>query len=183
VAKGVHTINLVCSNNGNIDLVAVEAYDSTTPAIDLFQAGQNGAKAADIAGAASAWSPLNALGAFAPDMSVICLTINDSNNATALSSYTTSLQAIITKAKLSGDVLLMVGVPSGTTAATDGTLDGYIAVCRSLATLNNVGLLDLTVRWTSYAAANPAWPYFDTAHPGPSGYADVAKAVLAAITV
>jgi len=174
--KGTHTVNVVPDNNGTLYVDAIVTYDSTTPAIDIIQGGHFGAKIVDLVNDAgsAAFIPLQK---FAPDLTIINCTINDSNAGTSLSSYTTNMQSLITEAELTGDVLLMVGPPSNTTAATNGTLNQYIAVLRQLAISNNIGLLNIAQRWTSYAVTNPLMPYFDTLHPEAAGYQDIGSAL------
>lgn len=181
VAKGSHTINLNSTGGAIFFISGIIAYDSTAPAIDVIQTGQFGAKALDFTVTGQAYSPQTVLAALAPDLTIIDLTINDSNAGTALSTYTTQIQTMITAAQLSGDVILMVGPPSNTTNATNGTLDQYISALRSLAISNNVGLIDIKQRWTSYAVTNPLMPYFDTLHPEAGGYKDIGLAVARAL--
>ena len=177
VAAGTHTINIVPNNDATFFVVGVQTYVAGTKAVDVFQTAVNGATAATFVGGASPWQSPLALEALAPDLTVIDLTINDSNNGTSLATYISNMQTLITDAKLSGDVLLVVGPPSNTTQATNGTLDQFIAALRGLAISNNVPLLDLKTRWTSYAAANPVFPYFDSKHPEVSGYWDIGLAI------
>lgn len=181
VAKGTHTINIVPVNDGPLNIVGIKTYDSTIPAIDIIQAGLHGATSGGTSSSQNPWSGVPLLGTLAPSLTVLCLTINDSNAGTALATYTTNMQAIITAAAASGDVVLMVGAPSNTTAATDGTLDRYISVLRSLSRTNAIGLIDLKAIWGSYAITNPLLPYNDTLHPGPLGYQDIGSIVATAI--
>jgi len=174
VAAGTHTINLVSLANGLFYVAGIVAYLSTTPAIDFIQCGYSGAQASAFVGTSLVWSPQNAIVAFAPDLTVIMLTINDSNAGTALATYQSNLQATITSAQASGDVILASGVPSNTTPATNGTLDTYIQVVYSLAAANGCAVFDLKKRWGSYAIVNPVMPYYDNLHPKTLGYQDVA---------
>jgi lysophospholipase L1-like esterase len=179
VTKGAHTINIVPNNNGSFFIQGIIAYDSTTPGVDFVQAGQYGATAANWNNNGSPWNPGAYFASAQPNLSIICLTINDSNLGIAnLPTYITNMQTVITLALAQGgDVLLMVGPPSNTTQATDGTLDAYISALRSLAVSNNLPMLDLKARWVSYAVTNPLMPYFDNLHPGAVGYQDEALAV------
>lgn len=181
VARAAHTINITPDNLGTLFIIGITAWDSTIPAIDAIQLGFNGAKTADFTNTGAVWSPMTVLPTLVPDLTVVMLTVNDSNNNTALATYQSQTQTIITTAKSTGDVLLAVGPPSNTTQATDGTLDKYIAILQNLAILNNCGLLNLKTRWTSFAVTNPNMPYFDTVHPGAVGYRDIGQAVFECI--
>jgi lysophospholipase L1-like esterase len=180
-ARGQHTINFVALNDFPMYFAAIEAWDSTTPAVDIFQAGYSGSVILGwVQGAA--YNPPAFLPLFAPDLTIINLTINDSNGGTSLSSYTTNMQALITACQTTGDVVLMAGAPSNTTQATDGTLDGFIGVLQSLAISNGCALISLKKRWTSWAAANALMPYFDNYHPTAVGYQDAGASIVAAIS-
>jgi hypothetical protein len=170
VAKGLHTINLVPNNDAQMFFGGLLCYDSTVPAIDVMQTAVYGATAATFTPAVNVYDPINALKFIAPDLTIIDLTINDSNNGTALATYQSNLQTIITAAKVSGDVLLMVGPPSNTTQATNGTLDTYIAVLQGLCASNTCSLLNMRALWGSFAKVQSTYPYLDTLHPQSGGY-------------
>lgn len=177
VTKGTHTIKLTANNDGGCYVSGVLAYDSTVPGIDIIPGAWFGSKAGNFAVTGSVWQPLAAIATYAPDLTLINLTINDSNGGTALATYITQLQQIITAAQAVGDVMLMIGIPSNTTQATDGTLAGFIAAVNNLALINGCPVLDMSNRWQSYAAINPIFPYFDNLHAGALGYQDEAQAV------
>lgn len=178
VTLATHTINFVASNLGDFFLGGVIAYNSTAVAVDFVQAGFAGATASNFVGTTNVWSPQNVITSLAPDLTIIELTVNDSNNGTALATYQANMQAIIASAQVSGDVILMTGPPSSTTAATNGTLDQYIAVLDALAVANGCVLIDTKARWGSYAAINPIMAYFDSLHPGAVAYQDMAQSIL-----
>lgn len=182
-ALATHTINIVPGNTAAFFLMGITAYNSAAPGVDIIQIGSNGAMAATFGGTGgSSWQNSNPLSVLAPDLTIIDLTVNDSNAVTSLAAYQTSMQNIITAAKATGDVLLVAGPPSNTAQATNGTLAQFIAVNRSLAASNNVPFLDITTRWVSYAVTNPAMPYFDSLHPGAVAYQDYGLAVFEAIS-
>jgi len=185
VTRGTHTINLTASNDNQIIFLGIEVWDSTVPAIDIVQAGWHGSKIggwASVVASTTPWIPVNFIPTLAPDLTVINLTINDSNAPTALATYQAQMQVLITAAKTTGDVLLVAGAPSDTAFATNGTLDRFVDVLRLLARTNGCGLLDIPARWGSYAAANPLFPYSDLLHPGAVGYQDIAQAIVTALT-
>lgn len=171
VPKGTHTINIVPNNDATFFLPMVQTYDSTTPAIDIVQAGSAGATAQTFVPSTNVWDPLNFLKFIAPVLTIIDLTINDSNSQTLLATYSANIQTIITAAKLSGDVMLMVGPPSNTIQATNGTLDTYIAALQTLAASNGCSLgVNMKALWGSYLAIQGTFPYFDGLHCQQSGY-------------
>ena len=174
--SGTHTYNVVWAS-GTIYFSGEVAYLSTTPAIDLYHSGWFSAYASSFNTSSSPWNPIPAIQTVAPDLTIIALTINDSNNGTTLSSYQTNMQAIITAAKASGDCLLVGGAPSNTTQAINGTLATFLAVNRTLALSNGCDFIDIPTRWVSYANTNPVMAYYDSLHPGKQGYQDIAVAI------
>jgi len=184
--KGIHQINLVPNNDAQMFFGGIVAYDSTVPAIDVIQTAVYGAVSSTFIPNTNIYDQIPTLKFIAPDLTIIDLTINDSNSGTALATYQANLQTIITAAKVSGDVLLMVGPPSNTVQATNGTLDTYIAVLNTLGSNNRCSLVDLKAQWVSYANIQATFPYLDTLHPmtagyqGPSanGYKDIGSAVI-----
>lgn len=183
VAKGPHTIHVHANNDGDLWVNGIIAKDSTTPSVDFIQAARNGGTVAQFANTGTTDQALVMLPLLQPDLTVVNLTINDSNGGTPLADYQTDLEAIVDAAKQSGDVLLMVGPPSDTTQATDGTLDTYIAVLKRVAINKGTAVLDLKSNslWGPYAD-HPSY-YNDTLHPNATGYgiiASILNSVLAA---
>jgi len=172
VANATHTINIV-PTGGSFQLAGIVTSLSTKPAIDVIQAATSGATIAYFTANTYATQGLRLEATLAPDLTIIAETGNDSINQTPVAAYTASMQAVITNAKLSGDVILIAGPPNN----AGFTFAPYVAALRSLAASNNVPLLDLTTRWTSWAVTNPVMPYFDQYHPGKLGYSDIALAV------
>lgn len=181
ITKGIHTINLVPNNDGQIFIVGIVPWDSTVPALDVVQTAVYGATAATFTPNVNVYDAIPTLKFLAPAVTVIGLTINDSNAQTALATYSANLQIITTAAKVSGDCMYLVGPPSNTAQATNGVLDQYIAIIYTLAVLNNCPVINLKTRWVSYAVTNPILPYFDTLHPGVLGNQDESQAVYGAL--
>ncbi len=71
----------------------------------------------------------------------------------------------------------MVAIPANAPNWLNGVNLTYQNAIYALSTSNNIALLDLTQRWTSYAVWNPIMPYGDILHPGAAGYADIALAM------
>jgi len=185
-AKGIHTINIVPNNDAQMFFGGIICYDSTVPALDVIQCGVYGATAATFIPNVNVYDAMPTLRFLAPVLTIDALTINDSNNGTALATYLVNKQIIATNAKVSGDLIEMVGPPSNTTQATDGTLDGFISgpiatLCRT----NNAPILNMKALWGSYANIQPTFPYFDALHvtqpgyqgPPANGYPDIDTAV------
>jgi lysophospholipase L1-like esterase len=151
VARGAHTINLQRTGVGNLnDIVGWELWDTTAPAVDVFNAGFSGAVMASIASTVNAaFSPLPALGSFAPDLTILCEGINDANGATAEGTFKTNAQAVIDKARLSGDIILSSGTPAAI-AGGEAARRAYATYLRDLAISNGVTFVDIVELMGSY---------------------------------
>ena len=182
-ALGNHVVNVWkgTANAANLSILGIACYSSTAPTIDVWNWGFNGARADTWASATSAvYSPLPAIAAYAPDLTVINLTINDALGSTAASAYKTYMQQIIDKCRLSGDVVLMTGTPIGTRTAEQQEV--YVAACRDLATSNGLLLLDLYARDQSWANADSqGFAYSDGVHRTKIGNWDVANMLVGVI--
>ena len=173
VTNATHTVNIVPSNNASFNVAGIVTSLSTKPAIDIIQAATSGAGMAYYTHNTYGSEGLLLEATLAPDLTILMLSGNDSTAQTPVATYTASAQTVIINAKLSGDVLLIAGPPNN----SGFTFAPYVAALRSLAVANNVPMLDLTTRWTSWTVTNPVMPYYDTYHPGKLGYSDIALAV------
>jgi hypothetical protein len=179
---GTHTINIATTSATQSFINGITVRSSVTARAEIYTIGWSAGTAANHATTIGNYRPLLALPVVAPDVTFINLTINDISGATNLTSYTNSLQSLITAAQLSGDCILMVGSPGSSANFTDGTAAAYINTVYSLAATNNIPVLDITQRWVSYAVANAVMPYGDNSfppprHPSGIGYADIASAM------
>ena len=180
-ALGNHTINVRgTGGGGGLRITSIVTWDSTASYVDILQAGVPSSRVAFHNDGAFGSSPRNATmfgllnqatGSIPVDVVLLCLTINDSNGGTTVSAWSTAMQSLINAYLSRGSqVVLLIGAPSSTAQATNGTLDAYIAEAKTFATALNLPLFDLKARWGSYAASSSK--YADTLHPNASGYAD-----------
>jgi hypothetical protein len=183
--RGANTLNIKCLRDASTSLflVSIRCYDSTIPKVELFNMGCNGVKAAywttTGAPAVTPWATLSALEFIAPDLTIIDTGINDWNTGpTSISTYRSNVQAVITGAKLSGDVLLLGPNPTNTNGTgTPAVQATFLAALRDLAAINNVPYLDIPTLFTSYDIANASGWMGDTTHPNTVGYNIIGQAV------
>lgn len=193
-ATGIQSVTINCTRGNNITATAsatsgtptmliygMVGFDSTIPGIDLYRCGFYGGTPTDFIGA-SAYGSLAALAAFAPNLSLIELTINPARINTPLDTYAAEMQTLITNAKASGDVVVAAGIPSASTIAPLATTAQFGQVCKNLAAANNVPFISVADRWISYDVSNPLGYYYDTTGHGlKPGYADKAALYAALI--
>lgn len=189
VAAGVHVLNLVGPPSSSFSVIAVNAYLSTAPVLEVANMGITASYASTAGnGGLNCWSapsPQPWWGTqwavnFAPDCTIIDLGINDAKQSVAAATYEAAMQTIITAGQASGDVLLKSMVPTEPSLGNEWTFEQlYLPVMAALAPANSAGFLDGLSRWVSYAFSNPYGYYnADGIHPSTFGYADVAQAVF-----
>jgi lysophospholipase L1-like esterase len=179
---GAHAINCVWAQGTNY-ILGIEAYDSTRKQVSIWNMGASGARSTDLADTSAGYAELNALLAYAPDLTILDCGINDMNNGVTVDAHRTNMQAVITAAKTSGDVIIKVPAPSSVAAIPQATQDTFAAAMYALAEVNDLPVIDLRQRLASYEDANAMGLYYDTLHPNALGYADIAQVVAKALMV
>jgi lysophospholipase L1-like esterase len=183
VAGAAHTISTLGPTVGDIYLMGVEPWLSTSPnTIRVNNWGVSGTKTSDWA---TALGSTAAIQAYAPDLTVIMLGINDAlNGPVTPATYLANLQTVITAAQASGDVILMSVVPSNPANSPDptGSEAAYQAATQTFAASLKVPYVDVLSRFGSYAVGSANGIYADNLHLNNLGYADLAQAVYKTIT-
>lgn len=181
---GSHTFNVNWAS-GVCFWASIVGYNSSSKEISIYNMGWAASLAANWDASTYGWDPINAIALVAPDLTFIDLTINDWNAGTNLSTYSAEIQALITAAKASGDVILMSGNPSDPTFGSDASLatqQTYVAAMETLAYSNNVPMIDV---WTlfggTWSGPNTSGWMFDSLHPNGTGYGMIAGYVNEAL--
>lgn len=168
---GAHTLNCVQSA-GTCYVIGIDAYNSAVKQVSVWNISASGALSSNVADATNGYSAKPALAFYAPDCTILCLGINDWNNAAGPATYYANMDAIIQTALLSGDVILMAPNPSSNALTPLATQQQYVNQLYSLANKYSLPLIDLFARFGSYEQMNPLGYYFDNVHPNNIGYAD-----------
>lgn len=180
---GNNTLNINFDTAPNAVIGGVEAYDSSKKWVSVMNAGRSGARASDLL-AGDVMRNLPGLGA---DLHIINLGVNDWLGAVSVATFRANIQSIITTCKATGDVVLVSPFPSqvgGTyVGPAQSVQDQYVAALQELAISNNVPLVDVYNRFSSYSVSNANGMYGDGAHPNAIGYADAACAIFNAIVM
>lgn len=167
------TVN-IARTSGTVFILAVIAYDSTIPSISLLNAGWFGSTAASWQNGTSFGPGANAAwDAFAPDLTVIALGANDKNTGVLASAFKSNVQSLITRAKRSGDVVL-VDESYGTGGYFTNSA-AYRQALLELARENDCLFHDEAAR-VNYQS-NPTW-FADSIHEKDFAHADEARAYL-----
>lgn len=162
-APGLHTCNISYVSGGSVRIAGIEAWNSTISQVQIMVAGWGGATTPNIADSTQPYSPLGGLGFCAPDLTILALGINDWVNGTAIGTFNTAYQNLITEAKLSGDCIALIPPPSSTGQIPQATQDLYVNAIRTLAAANNIPVIDIYARFVSWTFSSALM--FDNLHP------------------
>lgn len=174
VQPGAAYVELVGATS-TLYVLGMAEIDSTQKML-LLNAGANGAKVSDFVDVTNQWSSLNVLKKIAPKLTIINLTINDANAATAIAAYQSGLALLAESAMLSGDVVIELGAVSNTDQSTDGTLYAVRKAALEIADAYNLTVIsDPAALNGSFANANANVWMADNWHPTYSGYTQIAQ--------
>lgn len=185
---GTNTANMTWVNS-YVNFVGWEAYNSAVKEVTLLNCGWSGAKASDWIDTAHNYNCGFSLAYMLPDLTIICLGLNDLNTSVGADVYSTNMQSIITSAKNAGsDVLLISGGPWDPvgSSVSYATQQGYWSAMHQLGIVNNVPMLDMTIRWGDLTKATAygfeaSGSFSTNSHPSTSGQKDYALAIFNAI--
>jgi lysophospholipase L1-like esterase len=177
---GAHSLTISNSGgSGNVTLgmAGVNAYNSTVKGAQVHVFSQSGALSQLFTGTSLFGAMADAFTATTPALAVDLFGINDANTNNAVATYQTNKQTYRTFAAAQGaDILGVVPLPANITPTAG--LSAYWAVDYAMADAMNHGLLDVNKRWKDWATSNSLGTQFDTLHPTPTGYADIAHALV-----
>lgn len=167
----------ITNPSGLVYITGVESFLSTSKYVRVGNAGKGGART-DIWSNAPynpQWGSLAHITAYAPDLTIIQLGINDAGASFSAATYQGYYTPIITTAQASGDVIIASFAPSsGSPYTTYEPL--YLPVLSSLAQTYSAPYVDIWTRWQS------TWQtglMNDALHPNNFGYIDEANAFSA----
>ncbi len=171
---GSNTYTWIPNNTTNVWFAGALCYNSAVKELSIINAGICSITTAAYNTALHGYSPINHIAFLAPDCTIINMGINDWTGATSLTTFLSSYQALITAAAASGDVILVIPAPSQNTVLGQ---QAYVNAIYALAKTNNLPVVDLFAKWTSYEVSNPLGYYANYLHPNALGYSDEARAL------
>ena len=172
-SAGINNSVSIVDTSGTVYVLGIEPYLSTKPSVRLGNAGAGGSTSGSWATADGGFGSEAAIQAYAPDLCVISLGINDATGSVAPATFSSNLQTVITACQASGDVVLMTMPPS--TGSPYSTLEPqYVQAEYQLAQTDSLPVVDIYKRFGNTYNSNYM---FDPYHPNQYGYQDWGAAV------
>jgi lysophospholipase L1-like esterase len=177
-ALGAHTIGLKYISGGGATISGLEAYDKSVSSVRVHNMGHGGGKAAEILQAGTDTQPgypLNAIQKIAPDLVLVNAGLNDISGGGAAildGSYAATMQAGITAAQRTSDVILQIPNPCDVARASQDIQDAMANIILSLGARNGCVVIDQRRLFGgSYVAGKALGLYSaDWVHPSAAGY-------------
>lgn len=171
------------ASGGAVFIAGGVAWRSDVKRARVINAGWGGARIADWITTDQPYRAYGSIPAAAPDLSVVCLTINDWNAGTAVATYKAGLGTLVDRCLTTGDVLLMTGCPSDpaqgkASYATQAAIrDAVFEVAPSR------GLAAPIDGTALFGGSFAGGLMFDSVHPNAAGQARIAEAVRARVMI
>lgn len=186
-ALGSNTLNITRTTSGtnaagSTWVLGVRAYNSAAKQVEVIQSGCSGLKVGDNVLKTNPWNARVMIETYLqPDLTLICLGINDWVAQTNLTTWKTNLNNLIASAKVTGDVIIATPVPSADSVRLASIQQQYVDAIVDLAASNGIQYVDLWRRFGSHSAADTLGFFTDTSHPTGAGYQDCVSALMLAV--
>ena len=180
-------INIIRTVVGSTIIAGINTYLSTKKTVNVLNMGWSGARCSTTywTGTTGNYNPLATLSAYAPDLTIIMLGVNDAVDGTSQAAFAAQLTVLANQALTTGDVLLVIPPPTdptGTPVATLVAQTAIVAAYYQVGAALGLNIIDLNARWVSYAVSNAVGFYYtDKVHPVQIGYQDIASTIANAI--
>lgn len=176
------TFSWGAGNGGYV--LGVEPWLSTTPKVRVANAGVGGSKSSDWQLSPIDFGSIPSIKAYAPDLTLILLGSNDmAQTGTTTAQTVANIAALITAAKVSGDVAVLSVPPINPAYVINADGQPYVtsqiaadAIARSAVSIDIFGRLG------PYSTALGLGFTADNQHPSDTGYWDIAELLFRALT-
>ena len=185
-SAGSTVATLTCGAGGGAFPFLIGTRDSTKLGIEVINAGWGGSGTPDW-NSSYTWNCNQAFDAIldsnALNCSVLCLDINDAYFGVAQATYRANLDALLTKLKGKGDVIVRISPTVGTGTVAQATQDIYWAIAIAAAEAADVPYVDLRSVLPLRAASLTQGIARDDLHETARGYAIEAEVMARALTL
>jgi len=175
-AASSNTLTIV--GTGQVIIVGAEPLLSITKQVLVGNAGV-ASSTSSLWNTPEVYNGIGFITTVAPDLSIIMLGINDAFASVSRSAFIANVGALVTAAKVSGDVIIVPPFPN----QVPGVLaieSGYCSDLLALAVAEGCVYLDLWQRWG--AAYNASYIDSDGTHGINAGYWDLAQVIASVIS-
>lgn len=176
-----HVLTFGTISVASVYIYGVDVYLTATPKIRVGNAGIPGTTALLWADSGGSFNYISRgmLRAYAPDLTLMALGgINDGNTGVPFNTYQASIQALVSDAQLSGDVLYVTAIPSLPAAAGALALEQQ-ATSWLKSQESVISVSDVFGRWfPNQSMLNNLGYYSDNFHGTTFSYADVMAPIL-----
>lgn len=180
-AATTNTVTLTNVSGAAVHILGVEPWHSTIKRVRVGNAGVGSSTTAKWVQSEATFGGPGAIRAYAPDLTILSLGINDATNAVAVATFMANMQLLINAAKISGDILIMSPFPSASGAlANQITWEPQYGAALKAGT---EPYLDLFQRF-GVPGSNTTFNLNmmnDQVHPNAMGYADLAQLLTVGI--
>lgn len=184
---GAHSVTLTWVL-GAVTVLGINSYDATRNELSSLNWGINGATSTNlidntdtIAGRFAEMA--NSL--MKPDLAIVeAGIVNDWRNSISVAQSKANVTSLVRQLLAGGSNVILLTPPfDNGSAGFTANQNAYVNELYQVAAEQGVGLIDIRLRWSSYAnaVANGWQTNADTVHPTPAGYADEARVINAAI--
>ncbi|MEH3122941.1 MAG: GDSL-type esterase/lipase family protein [Sphingomonas phyllosphaerae] len=169
--------------SGSLQLAGMMAWDSSRPGVEIANFGVYGVVSGFQADMANAFSPANALAAYAPHLTVVNLGTNDSAQGVAMGTWLANIRTIVQQARISGSVILTWPAVGGGNPAggSDANRALWRNALRAFALENECLFIDDEAMLGGRATAQASGAFADSLHEAAWAYDVQAAAIARAI--
>lgn len=171
-------LSIAVGSAPNVNIISIEPTRTDAHSLHVGNYGFSGAATPQFVSFPNDYGSIPFIKAYAPDLTIISLGLNDMNSGVSADTYKANLQMLITAAQVSGDVVLTTFPPSQQ-AALFSQEPGFVAAMKAVAATNNLGVIDV---FANFGSAYNQPLMSDPVHPNNAGYAQWAQLTARAIT-
>lgn len=169
--------SVTITGTGTVWVVGIEPYLSTATKVRVGNAGVGSSRADAWANTdPSTFGSIPAIKAYAPDLTIVMLGINDGTDQRAAATVLTDILALITAAQISGDAILMSMIPSNPTVNSGHNAAFEALYVPLFAAQTSLAFADVYTRSGGFTAWNAlGMMYSDGIHGTDYAYWDIAQ--------
>ena len=171
------------ASGGAVFIAGGAAWKSELRRVQVINGGWGGSRVADWTTTDQPYRAYGGLPVAGADLTVICLTINDWNNGTAVAAYRANLGLLVDRALITGDVLMMTGTPSDPAQGKASYAAQQAIAAAALEVAAEKGLAAPIDGAALFGGGFAPGLMFDAVHPNAAGQAMIAQAVRVRVII